>query len=88
MAQSKNKQEARLQELMLSSKRLNIEVRSERLLREAGYRTKSGSCRVKGQELILLDRDARISDQIEFLASELAERQRDDGSSSVPATED
>ena len=88
MAQSKNKQEARLQELMLSAKRLNIEVRSEKLLREAGYRTKSGSCRVKGQELILLDRDARISDQIEFLASELAERQRDDGSSSVPATED
>ncbi len=88
MAQSKNKQEARLQELMLSAKRLNIEVRSEKLLREAGYRAKSGSCRVKGQELILLDRDARISDQIEFLASELAERQRDDGSSSVPATED
>ena len=88
MAQSKNKQEARLQELMLSAKRLNIEVRSEKLLREAGYRAKSGSCRVKGQELILLDRDARISDQIEFLASELTERQRDDGSSSVPATED
>ena len=88
MAQSKNKQEARLQKLMLSAKRLNIEVRSEKLLREAGYRAKSGSCRVKGQELILLDRDARISDQIEFLASELAERQRNDGSSSVPATED
>ena len=74
MAQHKNKQEARLQELILRAKRRNIHVRTEKLLREAGYRAKSGSCRVKGQDVILLDRDARISDQIEFLASELAER--------------
>jgi hypothetical protein len=83
MSSGKNKHEARLQELILDAKRLNIEVRSEKLLREAGYRAKSGSCRVNGQELILLDRDARISDQIEFLAAELAERQRND--SSLPA---
>jgi hypothetical protein len=90
MANTKNKQEARLQELVLSAKRLNIEVRSEKLLREAGYRTKSGSCRVKGQALILLDRDARISDQIEFLAAELADRQRGDGSyrTAAPAVEE
>jgi hypothetical protein len=81
MAASKNKQEARLQELILSAKRLNIEVRSEKLLREAGYRTRSGSCRVKGQDVILLDRDARLSEQIEFLAGELAERQ---GNSHAP----
>jgi hypothetical protein len=42
---------------------------------QAGYRAKSGSCRVKGQDVILIDRDARLSDQIEFLASELAERE-------------
>jgi hypothetical protein len=78
MTQSKNKQEARLQELILTAKRMNIEVRSEKLLREAGYRTKSGSCRIKGRSLILLDRDARVSDQIEFLAAELADRQRED----------
>jgi hypothetical protein len=69
------KQEARLQELILSARRRNIHVRTEKLLREAGYRAKSGSCRVKGQDVILIDRDARISDQIEFLASELAERE-------------
>ncbi|HEY7716729.1 MAG TPA: hypothetical protein VIE90_19600 [Candidatus Binatia bacterium] len=73
----RNKQEARLQELILSAKRLNIQVRSEKLLREAGYRTKSGSCRVRGKDLILLDRDARITDQIDFLATELAEREAD-----------
>lgn len=77
MAGSKNKQEARLQELILSAKNRNIQVRTEKLLREAGYRAKSGRCRVHGQEVILLDRDARLSDQIEFLASELAERKND-----------
>jgi len=73
MAQPKNKQELRLQELIQSAKRRNIQVRTEKLLREAGYRAKSGSCRVKGQDVILIDRDARIADQIEFLAGELAE---------------
>lgn len=77
MATPKNKQESRLQELILSAKRRNIHVRTEKLLREAGYRAKSGSCRVKGQDVILIDRDARISDQIEFLASELAELEKD-----------
>jgi hypothetical protein len=53
----------------------NIEVRTEKLLREVGYRARSGSCRVNGQELILIDRDAPIGDQIDFLAAELASRQ-------------
>jgi hypothetical protein len=74
MAQPKNKQESRLQALILSAKELNIQVRTEKLLREAGYRIKSGSCRVKGQQLILIDRNASIGDQIDFLAGELAER--------------
>jgi len=75
----KNKQEARLQELLLAAKRLNIQVRTEKLLREAGYRARSGCCRVRGQDLILIDRDARLADQIEFLATELAEREADRG---------
>ena len=85
MPSVKNKHETRLQELILQAKRLDIEVRSEKLLREAGYRTKSGSCRINGQQLILLDRDTRLTEQIEFLASELAARrdnsQASDGSS-------
>lgn len=75
MAQPKNKQESRLQALILSAKELNIEVRTEKLLREVGYRIKSGSCRVKGQEVILIDRNASIGDQIDFLTGALAERQ-------------
>ena len=74
MAQPKNRQEARLQDLILRAKAMNVQVRKEKLLREAGYRVHSGRCRVNGQDVILIDRDAPIGDQIEFLASELAER--------------
>lgn len=74
---ARNKHESRFQELIGFAKRKNIEVRTEKLLREVGYRTHSGRCRVKGRELILLDRDAPISDQIEFLATALAEASSD-----------
>ena len=76
MAQSKNKQEARLQALIGTAKAMNIEVRTEKLLREVGYRAYSGRCRVKGQNLILINRDASIADQIAFLVAELTELQR------------
>jgi hypothetical protein len=74
MPQNKNRQEARLHELIVAARGMNIQVRTERLLRETGYRVHSGRCRVKGQDVILIDRDAPIGDQIEFLANELAER--------------
>lgn len=74
---ARNKHESRLQELISAAKQKNIEVRTEKLLREVGYRTHSGRCRVKEKELILLDRDASISDQIEFLATTLAEASSD-----------
>ena len=85
MAQPKNRQEARLQDLILSAKGMNVKVRTEKLLREAGYRAHSGRCRIKGQDVILIDRDAPIADQIEFLASELAERRKSIAESSDPA---
>ena len=71
MAQLKQKQQLRMRELIGTAQQLNIEVRTEKLLREVGYRPRSGRCRVNGQEVILIDRDAPISEQIEFLASEL-----------------
>ncbi len=73
MSQSKHRQEARLQKLIANAKEMNIHVRTEKLLREAGYRAHSGRCRINGQDVILLDRDAPISDQIEFLTSELSQ---------------
>jgi hypothetical protein len=74
MSQNKHRQEARLQELIVAARAMNIQVRTEKLLREGGYRVHSGRCRVKGQDIILLDRDSPIGDQIEFLSSELAKR--------------
>jgi hypothetical protein len=76
MAQSKHKSEARLQELIASARAMNLEVRTEKLLREAGYRVRSGRCRVKDQELIVIDRNASIAEQIEFLTEALAALQR------------
>jgi hypothetical protein len=67
----KQRQKLRMQELIGTAQQLNIEVRTEKLLREVGYKPRSGRCRVNGQEVILIDRDAPISEQIEFLASEL-----------------
>jgi len=67
----KNRIESLLQELIAAAKRLNIEVRTEKLLREVGYRVHSGRCRVKGQDLIILDREAPLADRVEFLSSEL-----------------
>ncbi len=84
MPQAKNRQEARLQNLIVSAKGMNILVRTEKLLREAGYRAHSGRCRIKGQEVILLDRDAPIGDQIEFLAGELNQRREPSSAASEP----
>jgi hypothetical protein len=72
MAQAKHRQEARLQALIRAAREKNIEVRAEKLLREVGYRVHSGRCRVMGREIFLIDRDAPITDQIEFLSSALA----------------
>jgi hypothetical protein len=77
MAQAKQKVESRLHELIEAAKALNIEVRTEKLLREVGYRARSGRCRLNGRELILVDRDSSLSDQIDFLAAELSQRQRE-----------
>jgi hypothetical protein len=81
MAQSKHKSEARLQELIATARAMKLEVRMEKLLREAGYRVRSGRCRVKDQELIVIDRDASIAEQIEFLTEALAALQREEAES-------
>jgi hypothetical protein len=87
MAQSKNKNEARLQELIATARAKNLEVRTEKLLREAGYRVRSGRCRVKDQELIVIDRDASIAEQIEFLTEELAGLQQEQAESTEKSTD-
>ena len=75
MGQGKNKYESLLQELIARAKRLDIDVRTEKLLREVGYRVHSGRCRLKGKALIIIDRDASLGDQVDFLAAELRKQE-------------
>jgi len=74
MGAPKKTKDAVLKELVELAGRMNIEVRKEKLLREVGYHAHSGCCRLNGRDLIILDRDAPIADQVEFLAAELYER--------------
>ena len=68
---------ALLDELKTVATRLGFEVREEKLLREVGYRVRSGSCRVHDTHVILLDRGLPLTAQIEVLVEELAHRSLD-----------
>lgn len=66
--------EATLQELKSVAQTLGFEVREEELLREVGYRPRSGVCRVGTTRVILLDRRASGEERIEALCAVLAEQ--------------
>jgi hypothetical protein len=78
----KKKVDSALEELTATADRMNIEVRTEKLLREVGYHARSGRCRLNGRDLIIIDRDAPLPDQVEFLAAELDERRTEKTSQS------
>jgi hypothetical protein len=61
-------------ELIEAAQRLGLEVRREKLLREVGYRARGGSCRLREQDLIIIDREMPPADQIELLADALRGR--------------
>jgi len=69
---------ALVEELKELATRLGFEVRHERLLREVGYRVRSGSCRVRDTRVILLDRILPPGAQIDILIEELAGHPLDD----------
>lgn len=64
----------RLKEIAAAS---GLEVREERLLREAGYSVRSGVCRVSDQEVLLLDRNTANADRIEAICGILSGRDLD-----------
>ena len=69
---------ALLEELKEAAVRLGFEVREEKLLREVGYHVRSGSCRLRGTNLILLDRVLPVAAQIDVLLDQLSGRSLDD----------
>jgi hypothetical protein len=66
--------EATVEELVRVAREIGFEVREEELLRDVGYRPRSGACRVGEQDVILIDRKLSVPERIEVLCAALAER--------------
>lgn len=69
---------ALLEELKTAAEKLGLQVREERLLREVGYRVRSGHCRLRTDEIIFLERGLPVQVHIDVLVEELARRSLDD----------
>ena len=77
MSPGKKTKETILGELIQLAEKQKIEVRTEKLLREAGYQVRSGRCRVNGRDLIIVDRDEPLTERIDFILHQLVEERID-----------
>jgi hypothetical protein len=66
--------EALCEELKELARRLGVQVREETLLREVGYHVRSGLCRVRGEDVIFLDRSLQAAERVQVLADGLSGR--------------
>jgi len=66
--------EALCEELKEVARRIGVQVREEVLLREVGYRVRSGLCRVHGEDVIFLDRNLPPEERVQVLVDGLAGR--------------
>jgi hypothetical protein len=66
--------EALCEELKALADKLGVRVREEILLREVGYRVRSGLCRVRGEDVVFLDRHLTPGDRVDVLLGALAGR--------------
>lgn len=64
--------EAMAEELARAARALGFEVREEEILREVGYRARSGVCRVGERKVIVLDRRLAPADRVDILCAALA----------------
>jgi hypothetical protein len=65
-------------ELTETARRLGLEVRREKILREVGYRARGGACRLREKDLIILDSAQHPAEQVEVLVEILRARNLDD----------
>jgi hypothetical protein len=65
------------EELKDLAEKLEVSV-SEQNLRTTGIKVKSGLCKVKGQNLFIMDKHKSIHKKIDILASQLAEFPHED----------
>ena len=66
-----------IEDLTRAARELGFEVREEELLREVGYRPRSGVCRVGERDVILMDRKLSGPERVEVLCAALADRDID-----------
>lgn len=66
--------EALCEELKEVATRLGVQIREEILLREVGYRVRSGLCRVHGEDVIFVDRGLPPEERAQVLLDGLAGR--------------
>ncbi len=71
---SHSRLERLLDELVEVAKRAGLKVRREKLLREVGYRARGGLCRLREQDLVIVDRDQPPQEQLEIIAEALKGR--------------
>jgi hypothetical protein len=62
-----------VEELVRVARELGFDVREEELLRDVGYRPRSGRCRVGERDVILLDRKLSGPERLEVLCAALAD---------------
>ena len=61
-------------ELCEAAERVGLVVRREKILREIGYRVRGGACRLREENLVIIDRDMAPAEQLEVLADALRSR--------------
>ncbi len=66
--------DALLDELKQLAERLGVKVREEVLLREVGYRVRSGACRVRGEDVVFVDRHPGPAERVDVLVAALGGR--------------
>ena len=63
-----------VEELAQAAERVGLQVRRERLLREVGYRARGGACRLREQNLVIIDSAQPPAEQLEVLLDALRTR--------------
>ncbi len=61
--QKESRVERVLDELIEAAERVGLKVRRERLMREVGYRARGGHCRLRGEDLVIIDHDQAPHEQ-------------------------